>query len=369
MKIIIFAPYFYPHQGGVENYCFEIAQRFSQKKLKIFIATSKFEKEKDFEKMDNFFIYRLSSYNLLGNRWPVPKLSWSNMKKIVDLVNIKPDAIITNTRFFPLSLIAAIIFYFQKAKLIHIEHGTRYSSMENKLSEIAAKIYDNIFGRIILSISDQVIGISKAASKFAEYLGAKKTNTIPNSVDTKVFLNKFEIRKNVKKITYVGRLIQAKGVQDLIKAFKEIKNKNLELQIIGSGNYEKKLKQISKSDQRIKFLGQKNLSEIKKILAKTDIFVNPSYSEGLPTSVLEAGSMNIPIIATNVGGTNEIIINNKNGFLIPIKKDNLIKEKINKLVKDDILRMKFSKNIRNQIISKFSWDQNIEKIYKIIKNA
>ncbi len=120
-------------------------------------------------------------------------------------------------------------------------------------------------------------------------------------------------------ITFVGRLIEAKGVQDLIEAychliFPKIHPK-LELWIIGDGNYRKQLEAQAANCPSIKFLGEQSHNIVMEYLKQTDIFVNPSYSEGLPTSVLEAASLGLPIVATDVGGTREIIEHRVSGYL------------------------------------------------------
>ena len=133
--------------------------------------------------------------------------------------------------------------------------------------------------------------------------------------------------------------------------------------VIGSGNYDNKLRSISKNAI---FLGQKNSDEIIKYLSIADIFVNPSYAEGLPTSVLEAGSLGVPIIATDVGGTREIIDDEKNGFLIKPKDVDGLKTKIRLLLNNPSVSNKFSLNIRKKIIKEFDWKKTRLVLEKIL---
>jgi glycosyltransferase involved in cell wall biosynthesis len=178
-----------------------------------------------------------------------------------------------------------------------------------------------------------------------------------NSINVKNFSNlkrlKRTFRSNKKTIIYVGRLIYAKGVQDLLDAVKDL---NVNVWLIGEGEYKKRLMQLcSESRSKIKFLGQKNPEEIAKLLSQADIFVNPSYAEGLPTSVLEAGASGLPIIATDVGGTKEIIEDGNNGFLIKPHDTALLKDKINLLLDDSRLCERFSKNIQLKVKKEFDW--------------
>ncbi|RLC64495.1 MAG: glycosyl transferase family 1, partial [Chloroflexi bacterium] len=168
-------------------------------------------------------------------------------------------------------------------------------------------------------------------------------------------------------ITFVGRLVYGKGVQNLILAFPELTRKSrARLLIIGDGSYKPALERLAQSVDRgnILFLGQKKQREIAELLSITDIFVNPSYSEGLPTSVLEAGVAGLPIVATDVGGTKEIIEDGKSGFLIPPTNTKALKETICQLIKNKHLREELGNNIRQFVIKNFDWDEIADKWVK-----
>lgn len=372
MKILIFAPYFYPHKGGVEQYCFELAKRLC-KHNRVVVLTSKFRDEAEIENIAGFKVYRLTSWNLIGKTWPVAKPTKKNKGLFKKAISFQPNVIITNTRLFPQSLKGIILAKKIRIKSIHIEHGGSHPKTNNKIFSFLAYIYDQTLGRLTISLADKVITLAKPSALFAQKLGAKNIYIFHNSVDTRFFKPnpKPKNRKGDKetvRILYIGRLIKAKGVEDLISVFKKINRKDLILDIIGEGNYKNKLVEQAKNDQRIKFWGEKDYSEIKKILSQGDIFVNPSYTEGMPTSVLEAGAMGLACIATDVGGTNEIIENNKNGFLFKPHDGLNLNKFLEKIIYDKKLRDKFSQRIQKKITKKFSWDRNIKKFENLLKD-
>jgi glycosyltransferase involved in cell wall biosynthesis len=188
-----------------------------------------------------------------------------------------------------------------------------------------------------------------------------------NGVDTTFFkpsiLHSIFIH-NKPVIVFVGRLIQAKGVQDLLDA-----TKNIEcwVDIIGEGPYKKELENIAKGRPEVEFFGLRNKEEIKNILDDATIFCNTSYAEGLPTSVLEAGAMGLPIIATNVGGTNEIIDAGHNGFLVDPKNIDGLKFLIKALLLQDGICKMFGRRIRKKIVQKFDWDKSAKKFIQLLK--
>ena len=366
MKIILVAPYFYPHKGGLEQFCWEVARRISKLNHEVTVITSKLGDDKTLENTSGFKVARLESWNLLNGRWPLPKFSRKNYSILKQIYKKNPDVTINNTRFFPICFMTAKFSKKFRVKVIHIEHGTCYPQMESKFKSFLAKFYDRTFGRWTIALANQTIGISGAAAEFAKNLGAENPEVIHNSVDTDFFRPRID-SQSTSQITFVGRLIEAKGIQDLIQVFKAIPNKNLILNITGKGFYDVALKEMAKSDARIKFLGEKDQAGIREILEASDIFVNPSYSEGLPTSVLEAGAMGLAVIATDVGGTGEIIDDGKNGFLFKPKDQKTLKEKLSYLINNQEEREQMGRALRQKIENKFDWNGNIDKLIAVIK--
>lgn len=368
MKIIIFAPYFYPHTGGLEQFIWETATRLAKFGYSIIVVSSRIGDETLAEKINRIQIIRLDTWNILGGTFPIVKFNKTNSEIWKMLSDKKFDLAITNTRFFLLSLMGQ--FFARKNRIcsIHIEHGTCYPQLKNPLIKFCAYLYDQTLGRLTLKMADKNLAISKAAALFARKLGAKSVDMIYNSIDTDFFKPEIKIKRE-KIITFIGRLIEGKGVQDLIEAFNKIEDKNYTLNIIGDGNYKNILEKIARVNPRIIFWGAKDASAIKTILNKTSIFINPSYSEGLPTSVLEAGAMGVATIATNVGGTKEIIDNNKNGFLIPPQRPDTIAKKLQMLIDNPGKRQLFGRRLRKKIISRFNWESSITQLINIFKNV
>jgi glycosyltransferase involved in cell wall biosynthesis len=114
----------------------------------------------------------------------------------------------------------------------------------------------------------------------------------------------------------------------------------------------------------IKFLGERTQPEVIEILKQTDIFVNPSYSEGLPTSVLEAASLGLPIIATDVGGTREIIEHMKSGYLIKPGIDDLYIA-LGFLLRQRAKGNEMGRQAKLTAKQKFNWDTIVKQYEKV----
>lgn len=370
IKVAVFCEYFHPHKNGVANYV-EGTYSLLMNNLDVSIITYNTNNQKVYEEYNGFKIHRINCMRILGGTYNIPTMkSFFQVRKIFE--KEKYDVLNTHTRFFTINVLGYLVHVFKKIKLIHTEHGTSYVKHPNKLVEIINRIYDQTIGRIIISGSNKVIGISKASSRFAKKLGAKDTAVIYNGVPEKFdkyskakltkIKEEYNIKSNRLNVCFVGRIIEAKGVQDLLKAINTI-DKDLKLYIIGDGNYKTELLRLTKKlklTSKVVFLGEKDRQFIMNFLLLMDVFVNPSYSEGLPTSILEAGLLGLNVIATNVGGTSEIILHNKTGILIDVKKPDEISKSLLKLDKN------LAKNLKREVNNHFTWKQISKKLQDII---
>lgn len=202
-----------------------------------------------------------------------------------------------------------------------------------------------------------------------------------NGVDTEYFKNKYNKEEGLKirgkynilkddfVITFIGRIVKDKGINELVESFINLVKKYPNLKLLLVGDYEEDLNPIDKKNKKfideldsIIAIGFKN--DIREFLAITDLFTLPSYREGLPNSLIEAGSFGIPLLATDINGCNEIIENNETGILVKKKDAKSLKDGIEKLIVDKKLYSYIRDNVRDRIIKKY--DQNY--FWKELKN-
>lgn len=208
-----------------------------------------------------------------------------------------------------------------------------------------------------------------------------------NGVDTEFFKNtktldekelirdKFKIDKKDFVITFVGRIVKDKGINELIEAFVDLSKKYNNLKLLLVGDYEEHLNPIKNENKilidsldSIITVGFQN--DIRDFLSITDLFVLPSYREGLPNSLIEAGSFGIPLLATNINGCNEIIDDGITGILVEKKSAKKLEEAIDKLLEDKELYNSIKLKVRDRIIEKYEqkyfWNELKNEIKKSI---
>lgn len=169
------------------------------------------------------------------------------------------------------------------------------------------------------------------------------------------------IRKNdLFTFIYVGRLVGDKGINELVAAFVRLYDKVPQMRLILVGHQETNLDPINpatidllKKCPGIETPGAKYNDELLAYYAASDCFVFPSYREGFPNVVLEAGAMELPCIVTDINGSNEIIQDGINGIIIPSKNEDAIYNAMKQMLSNSDMVKKMSNNARQIVADKW----------------
>lgn len=159
---------------------------------------------------------------------------------------------------------------------------------------------------------------------------------------------------------FVGRIVKDKGINELCDAFDRLHKRNSQTRLILVGPYEDNLDPISeesrkiiKDNDAIEAAGPKRGDELLAYYAAADCFVFPSYREGFPNTVLEAGAMGLPSIVTDINGSREIIKQDQNGIIVPSKDAQALYDSMKRMIEDKNGRDKMASNARKMIANRF----------------
>ncbi len=242
------------------------------------------------------------------------------------------------------------------------------------------RIY-GLIDRCIIKCAHHIVSVSPAISEELERLNINNSRIsfIPNGVDVDYYCPPRR-RKNLRSHLYlrkkfvigvVGRLSVEKGHRYLIDALKEVKKNTPDIQvlIIGDGPLKGKLQDrvhaLGLSDSVI-FTGfQDNMPSLYKDM---DIFVLPSLTEGVPMALLEAMSLELPVVATRVGGV-PFVLGDAEGILVDAGKSKELADAIVSLVRNPSLRGKYGKNGRVKVVKEFSLDVCYMKYKKVYEKV
>lgn len=168
---------------------------------------------------------------------------------------------------------------------------------------------------------------------------------------------------------FVGRLVPDKGIKELIAAFDSLCADNDKLKLLLVGMFEQQLTPLGEETLRcindnknIIHVGFKN--DIRPYLSVSTVLVHPSYREGFPNVVMQAGAMGLPAIVTDISGSNEIIENNINGVIIPPKDVLVLQETMRKFIEDDGFVESLRRGSREMIVSRYEQ----KHVWECLKN-
>lgn len=373
VKLLVFSPFYPPHIGGLETHSDEFNKHLSERGVDIAVFTTRLPNEGPTQEIryTGVRIMRYPACEPIHN-YPVPRFwdahFWQQWNA---LLNETPDVAVSRTRFFFPSLMALWYAHKRNAPLLHIEHGSDYAQFNGWIKTALGKLYDWTIGCFILRCADSLVANSQASADFVKKLsGRADCQVIYRGANIKAIEECAPDQEVTTKyqgktiIAFIGRLIDGKGTHDLIMALAQLQRNDIVTFIIGGGPEEARLKKMVEEyhlTNQVVFFGNLPFEQAISILKTADIVVNPSYTEGLPTSVTEAALCQKAIIATNVGGTSEVISGNEDGFLIPPKQPKLITEKLALLIENPALRTIFSENAFATVKNKFSWDHSTDQ--------
>lgn len=192
------------------------------------------------------------------------------------------------------------------------------------------------------------------------------------------WLQKKEIRNNEFIWLFIGRLVKEKGIEELITAFLKFKIELPNSKLILVGNFEDDLYPLDKSvkleiENNSDIISTGFISDVRPFLSIADCFLFPSYREGLPNVVLQACCFDLPIIASNINGCNEIVEHYINGILIEPKSSFDLFNAMKKIFLDSDLRYKFRLNTRKITINKYDqkevWISSLKEYENLLNNV
>ena len=370
----IFSALYLPHLGGVERYTYNLSKHLVALGHKVIVVTSNIDNSEGIEEADNIKIYRFPAISLLNGRFPIPKhnTKFTRMSKSLSIENI--DYVIVNTRFYPHSLFGVRFSKKLNKPRIVIEHGTGHFTVNNKLLDVCGHLYEHFVTAMIKRYKPRFYGVSGECNKWLSHFGIKATGVLYNAVDlneiNQLLENPIEDYRKVHDIdddlivvTYTGRLVEEKGVIKLIEAINLLDNGNIHLFIAGDGPLREQV--ISRTNPNIHFLGKIDFPHVIALLKQTDIFCLPTeYPEGFPTSVLEAAACGCYCIATEYGGSKELIIDDSYGLVLSNVSPATIASSIGYAYESLNYRLSATENCKSRLYKYFLWEATARMVNK-----
>ncbi len=190
--------------------------------------------------------------------------------------------------------------------------------------------------------------------------------------------NELQINSKDFIFTFVGRLVSDKGINELIVAFDHLQKKHTNIKLLLVGNEEPELDPLQVQTREAihenpNIITTGWVDDVRPYFAISDLFVFPSYREGMPNVVMQAGAMGLPSIVTDINGSNEIITDKENGLIIPVKSADALQEAMLLLLNDNKLHQSMAAKARLFVENKYKqevvWQALLEEYRRLYNGA
>jgi rhamnosyl/mannosyltransferase len=310
-------------------------------------------------------------FSLLEAPFSSPRLFW----KILSMIKFDIIHINIPNPFAELMLLFYIFFHGKKPKIVATYHA---DAPHYTFISYLADAVRMIWLLPLLNLCDKIISTSNqyANSSFVLRIFLKKVLIIPLGINVE---NKPTIRKQSesKTIIFIGRLFRYKGIDILLKSFKNIvdQQNDVELLIVGTGPLKTALINLAKKlglENHVTFTNRVSDVEKNKLLTESDIFVLPSVNRGeaFGISQLDAMLFEKPVVSTKIKGSGVTFVNKngETGIVVEPNNQNQLANAIVKLLNDNELRKKMGKNVRRRVLKYFTKNLMIKETLKVYKS-
>ena len=184
-----------------------------------------------------------------------------------------------------------------------------------------------------------------------------------------------EIRNGSEDLTFIfiGRMVRDKGINELVAAFDRLNSELPATKLLLVGKFEDELdpvlpetKQIIENNPKIEFVGYQN--DVRPFLVASDVAVLPSYREGFPNVVIQAGAMGLAQIVTDINGCNEVVIEGQNGVIIPKQNEQALYDAMRRLATDRELTARMAASARELIATRYRQEDVWAELLKMYKS-
>jgi glycosyltransferase involved in cell wall biosynthesis len=367
IRVLFYAYEYPPLGGGVANAVENLFEQFSKEKdLHIDFITSSLDNKWE---VDDSLYSNITFYKI-----PVGKKTPENYhkQKAKDMVLYSWNAFLLTWKLifkhkynlahffgFPGGLVT-LLFRWKMHYIISLR-GVDVPGYNDRFG-LYYKLFYTPLSWLIWQFADKVIANSKGLADLANQTSKKSVNIIPNGVD----ISKFQVvdeKEKFENFTVTGGatlLGRKKGLEYLIRGFAKLNKEfpDTRLKLIGSGDLWDEFQNLINElniEKSAELLGRKEHKWIEENLPKFHALCLPSLNEGMSNAALEGLASGLPLILTNTGGTEELLVEGENGFIVEKKNPDDIYDKLRKLYQDAELRKRMGENSRKRAES-MSWE-------------
>ena len=300
----------------------------------------------------------------------IPYLISGSIKTLFLCLSLKPDILHVHWPF-PHAFMAYFAAFFCKIPVILNFYGA-------ELLLAKKKKWIRPILKMFIKKADSIIAISSFTAREVKKIYDKNIEILPYGTTLSAKTEKQQHLVYDKfRVLFVGRHIERKGIEYLIKAAAMLDSKKFQIRIAGVGDLTEKLKEQAKKEapEQVAFLGKLSKENLSEEYQNANCFVLPAIvdskgdTEGLGVVLIEAAEYGLPIIASDAGGIPDVVIDKKTGLLVLEKDPQALTAAIKELAENETLQKSLVLGANKHIRQNFSWDAIIEKQIKLYNSC
>ena len=351
MRILAFCDYFSPESsGGSERVAREVYTRLAQRGAAIELVTIANSRRPAVAEVGGIRVHQMPLFDLSRALRAQVAIAPSLLRHIPSIARgFGPNVLHANNIYFQTTLAAALLQRRIGLPLVTTAHIGSLRHLTRPIRWVTAG-YERTAGRLILARSTQVIAVSESVRKHLLTLGERpeRITVVHNGVD----LNRFrpsrsdsDRLRSLPLILFIGRLIANKGPQILLDALTELHLERVPFEAIFVGDGPLRAVLQRRANERrmaetIHFIG--HTDDVATYLSQADLLIRPSFTEGMPLTVLEAMGSQVCVVASDIAGNRDLIRDHENGFLVPVGSSSYLAQAIRQLLQDQELRQRLA---------------------------
>lgn len=363
MRILVAAPYYPPHAGGVESVAREEAERLARRGHDVVVLTTRHSRAcPPDERAGGARVVRLPAWNPLeraGVPWPIPlaraKLAWT------------PDVVLAHGHPYLTTRVALALASGARAPSVLLQHNTfiEYSAGWRLLE----RANDRVLGRASLLAATRVLAVSDATAAYVARVSKREARVVRNGVDAARFRpargserdlarDALGVPRDAPLVVSIRRLSAKNGLTTLLDAARL--TPDVRYLVAGSGPDRAALER--RAPANVRFTGFLPDSDLPAFLATADAFALPSLpGEGFPLAVLEAMAAGLPVVATESGGHVEIL-DESFSAVVPPRNARELAEACAFYARDPDAARRAGARARDVVAAGLTWEHHVDAI-------
>lgn len=364
--LLLVAPYFPPHTGGLERYAYEMGKRCVGNGWRVVVVTTSETKQNKTEVRDGMIIHRLSYTMKLSNTpfgflWPVR--IWRILREVsLDMVHI-------HTPVPGLGDLVACMMGTSVPLVVTYHSGSMRKG--NLFADVLVWVYEHTMMRLLLWRAHRIV----CSSDFVRhsFLGryVHKSETIPPGVDTDTFVPVASTPR-VPTILFVGGLGVGeahKGLARILHMVARIREQvpQVRLHVVGDGAERKRYETLAHTlgvADAVQFLGAYDTKGMVHAYQTASVFALPSTNDSFPTVILEAMSCGVPVVAYDVGSVRDMVRHETDGYVVLLQDEELFVAYLTRILTKQDIAQKMRSAVRTHSLE-FEWHTRTEAYERV----